>query len=138
MLLILLALQVLTTNGAKSLWPIRSANGQQRSAAYRGKLLEANDGEVAEWLGASSLSEPKHSFSDADRRTNLAGQLLAIRLQIRSLGADERALSPTKLLKISEHKQAGKFSKPQHSSNKRWLPTIHGQIEINCKAPGIA
>ena len=39
MLLILLALQVLTTNGAKSLWPIRSASGQQRSAAHRGKLL---------------------------------------------------------------------------------------------------
>ncbi len=32
-------LQVLTTNGAKSLWPIRSASGQQRSAAHRGKLL---------------------------------------------------------------------------------------------------
>jgi hypothetical protein len=48
MFLILLALQVLPTNGAKSLWPIPSASGQQRSAAYRGKLLEANDGEVAE------------------------------------------------------------------------------------------
>jgi hypothetical protein len=53
MLLILLALQVLTTNGAKSLWPTRSASGQQRSAACRGKLLEANDGEVAEWLKAA-------------------------------------------------------------------------------------
>ncbi len=38
-----------------------------------------------------------------DRQT--AGQLLAIRLQIRPLGANRKALSRTKHLKISEHKQ---------------------------------
>ena len=41
----------------------------------------------------------------ADRRTDFAGQLLAIRLQIRSLSANGKALSPTKHLKMSEHKQ---------------------------------
>jgi len=40
----------------------------------------------------------------ADRRTDFAGQLLAIRLQIRSLRANGKALSPTKHLKTSEHK----------------------------------
>jgi len=34
-----------------------------------------------------------------------AGQLLAIRLQIRSLSANGKALSPTKHLKVGEHKQ---------------------------------
>ena len=41
----------------------------------------------------------------ADRRTDIAGQLLAIRLQIRSPSANEKMLSPTKHWRMSEHKQ---------------------------------
>ena len=76
------------------------------AGAYATAEYTANSGQMS----FSPFAQLNHGESqasvDADFEAHeSAGQLLAIRLQIRSFSANGRSLSPTKHLKMSEHKQ---------------------------------